>query len=84
MQQSDKYRDSIERSEHRDLTAQRMALADGRLADARYALMRSLMPGGSSKGVAASMSDLHMGFDDAMVTFKIDDSGGTIVSTIRD
>ena len=75
---------AIERSEHRDLTAQRMALADGRLADARYALMRSLMPGGSSKGVAASMSDLHMGFDDAMVSFEMDDDGRMTISTIRD
>ena len=76
--------EAIERSEHRDLTAQRMALADGRLADARYALMRSLMPGGSSKGVAASMSDLHMGFDDAMVSFEMDDDGRMTISTIRD
>lgn len=75
---------AIERTENRDLITQRMVLANERLAAARYALMRSLMPGGSSKGVAASMSDLHMGFDDAMVTFKIDDSGGTIVSTMRD
>ena len=75
--------EATERTERRDLSSQRLVLENGRLEKARFNLIRSLSPGAFSGGLGASMADIRMGLDDAVVRFETEEDRVEIVSTVR-
>lgn len=76
--------EAIERTERRDLLAQRVALGNERISRARHGLIRSLMPGLLGKRGIADAQELGISLDEAVVRFEAGDGDPKIVSVVSD
>ena len=73
--------EAIERTERRDLSAQRIILCHDRLVEARWKMIRALLPGSAHLEGPEQRQTISM--DDAIVGFELDEHGLRIVSVVK-
>lgn len=76
--------EAIERTERRDLLAQRVALGNERISQTRHGLICSLMPGLLGTRGITDVQELGISFEEAVVRFEAGEGDPKIVSVVSD